>query len=164
MSGADDLGDAEPVRQADDRAQIAGVLHLVERQHQLPLGRIGPEGMMRDFDQRQRIRRGLQQREPLHFTRRHGFDFAALEKPFQGEYLADAQGGGAQLPDELVSFGYEQSVFGAAAFVGQRADELYFGFGHGCCRFLIVNVVPSVAGRVSGNTVRASSTRTLSSL
>lgn len=64
--------------------------------------------MMRDFDQRQRIRRGLQQREPLHFTRRHGFDFAALEKPFQGEYLADAQGGGAQLPDELVSFGYEQ--------------------------------------------------------
>ena len=93
-----------------------------------------------------------------------GFDFAALEKPFQGEYLADAQGGGAQLPDELVSFGYEQPVFGAAAFVGQRADELYFGFGHGCCRFSIVNVVPSVAGWVSGNTVRASSTRTLSSL
>ena len=119
---------------------------------------------MRDFDQRQRIRRGLQQREPLHFTRRHGFDFAALEKPFQGEYLADAQGGGAQLPDELVSFGYEQPVFGAAAFVGQRADELAVGFGQGCCRLSSGNVVPSVAGWVSGNTVRASSTRTLSSL
>ncbi len=53
-----------------------------------------------------------------------------VENPFQREYLAHPQVRGAQFADEFLPFGDEQSVFGAAAFVGQRADELYFGFGH----------------------------------
>ena len=68
----------------------------------------------------------------------------------------------AQFADQFGSFGDEKSVFGAGALVGQLTDELDFGFGHRC--FSITNVVPSVAGKAAGKSVRASSTSTPSSL
>ena len=61
--------------------------------------------------------------------------------------LADKRGRtehGLFVADEFLPFGHEQSVFRASAFVGQRADELYFGFRHRC--FSMVKVTPSVAG------------------
>ena len=66
------------------------------------------------------------------------------EHALQREDLADLQVRAAQFADEFLPFGHEQSVFRASAFVGQRADELYFGFRHRC--FSMVKVTPSVAG------------------
>ena len=50
----------------------------------------------------------------------------------------------AQFADEFLPLGDEKSVLRAAAFVGQRADELSVGFCQRC--FSMVEVVPSVAG------------------
>ena len=49
--------------------------------------------------------------------------------------LADKRGRtehGLFVADEFLPLGDEKSVLRAAAFVGQRADELYVGFCHRC--------------------------------
>ena len=130
--GADDVRNSEPVGQPDDRAQVAGVLHVVERQRQPPFELRRMQVVLRYFHQRQRVVGGLQQRKALHVARGDDLHFRAFENPFQCKYPAYAQVRGAQFADEFLSFGDEQSVLRAAAFVGQRADELYFGFCHRC--------------------------------
>ena len=127
---ADDVRDAEPVGQPDDRPQIAGVLHVVQHQRQPPFQRLRIQFVTGYFDQRQRVAGGLQQREALHVARGDGLDLRAFENPFQSKQFAHPQVRGAQFADEFLPLGDEELVFGAAAFVGQRADELYFGFGH----------------------------------
>ena len=96
-----------------------------------------------NLDEGQRVRGCLELRDPLHVAWGDRFGLRTLEEPLEGEDPAHAEVRGAQLADELFSLGDEESVFRAAAFVGQCADELYFGFGHG--RFSMVNVVPSRA-------------------
>ena len=140
---ADDLPDAEPVGQADDRTQIPGVLHLVERQREPVAQPFGVEPVAGDFDRRQRVGRRFEQRQALHLARRDGLHAGTVEDALQRIDPAHAEVRGAQFADELRALGDEQSVLRAAAFVGQRADELYFGFRHG--RFSIVKVAPSCA-------------------
>ena len=141
---ADDVGDAEPVGQPDDRAEVAGVLHVVERQRQPPRERPHVQPVAGRLDDRQRVGGGFEQRQPLHVARGDGLDLRPCEHALQREDLADLQVRAAQFADEFLPFGHEQSVFRASAFVGQRADELYFGFRHRC--FSMVKVTPSVAG------------------
>ena len=141
---ADDVRDAEPVGQPDDRAQVARVLHVVERQRQPSPQPLRLQVAAGDFDQRQRVARGFEQREPLHVARGDGLDLGPVENPFQREYPAYGEVRCAQFADEFLPLGDEKSVLRAAAFVGQRADELYVGFCHRC--FSKVNVIPSVAG------------------
>ena len=72
---ADDVRDAEPVGQPDDRAQIARVLHVVERQRQPSRESPHIQSVMRYFDQRQRVGGCFQQRQPLHLLRADDLDF-----------------------------------------------------------------------------------------
>ena len=130
--GADDVRNSEPVGQPDDRAQVAGVLYVVERQRQSPFQLRRPQVVMRRFDQCQRVVGGFQQREPFHFARGDDFHFRAFENPFQCKYFAYAQVRCPQFADEFFPFGDKKSVLRAAAFVGQCADKLYFGFCHRC--------------------------------
>ena len=131
-SGADDVRDSEPVRQPDDRAQIAGVLHVVERQRQPPPQPLRLQVAAGYFDQRQRVVRGFEQRKPLHVARGDGLDPGPSNTPSSENILRTERCDPRSSPMSFSPLGDEKSVLRAAAFVGQRADELYVGFCHRC--------------------------------
>ena len=126
--GAHDVADAEPVGEADDGAHVAGVLHVVERQHESARGVGAPQVAVRHAHQGQRAAGGLEVREAFHLLGAHGGDLGAREEAVERVDAFDAEVGGPQLADQLLAFGEEESRLGAGPLVGQRAHELYFGF------------------------------------
>ena len=62
---ADDVGDAEPVGQPDDRAEVAGVLHVVERQRQPPRERPHVQPVAGRLDDRQRVGGGFGSKQDI---------------------------------------------------------------------------------------------------
>ena len=132
---ADDVANAEPVGQPDDRSQIAGVLHSVERKRQIVRPRAGRQPIAGQLDQSQHRRRRLQRADSLHLLGRHAFgiDTPRLAPVFLAatENLAHAEFRGEHLAYELLPLGHEQAGGGTLLFRGERAHEGYFGLDHG---------------------------------
>ena len=133
---AENVADAEPVGQPDDRSQIAGVLHIVEQQCQRIAARIPGQVITGHFDERQRIGRRPEQAETLHVAVRDRFGLDAADTGQAGsvanEQFAHGEIRSENLAHELGAFGDEQARSGASLFRGERTDESDFRFGrHG---------------------------------
>lgn len=104
----------------DDRSQIAGVLHSVERKRQIVRPRAGRQPIAGQLDQSQHRRRRLQRADSLHLLGRHAFgiDTPRLAPVFLAatENLAHAEFRGEHLAYELLPLGHEQAGGGTLLF------------------------------------------------
>ena len=76
--GADDVLDAEPVGNADDGAQVAGVLHVVEGEAEFAFGNAGGELAGGELEEGQHLLWGLEEAGLAQFVGGDGNDFGSL--------------------------------------------------------------------------------------
>lgn len=131
--GAEYVTDAKPVGNADDGAQVAWVLYIIEGEAELPLGKVGGEHGLWQFEDGKHILRGLQETGLAQFVTRDLDNLVCLEvrmavEPFgRGNNRATGEVG-EQVAHYLGTLGNEGTLFSAPFFLLQGLDELEFVF------------------------------------